>query len=116
MAIVIASGTTLSLTTGSKSADQVTGSNQYIGKGTVQLAVKASAAAATGIRATLKVGGIALVDDQLVPFAGATGALSINDNMLISQMVGGGRAELTFRNDSAGTLTVDYALMFTPGR
>jgi len=116
MAIVIASGTTLSLTTGSKSADQVTGSNQYIGRGRIQMAVKASAAAATGIRATLKVAGIALVDDQLVPFAGTTGTLTVQDNMLIDQMVGGGRVELTFRNDSAGTLTVDYAVLFTPGK
>lgn len=116
MAIVVASANTLSLTTGAKSAEQVTGDNQYIQKGRIQLVVKASAAAATGIRATLTVGGIPLMNDQIVPFAGSTGSLSINDNMVLDQMVGGGRVGLTFRNDSAGTLTTDYLLLFTPGK
>lgn len=114
MAINVASGTTLSLTTGLKSADQVTGRNQYIGKGRIQFVARASAAAATGIRATLNVGGVALMEDQLVPFAGATGGLSIKDHMVIDQSVAGGRVELFFRNDSAGTLTVDYLVLFTP--
>jgi len=114
MAIVVASGTTLSLTTGLKSADQVTGRNQYVGKGRLQFAAKGSAAAATGIRATVNVGGVALIDDQLVPWAGTTGTLSINDNMIIDQVVAGGRVEVFFRNDSAGTLTVDFICQFTP--
>jgi len=116
MAIVVASQNTLSLTTGTKSAEQVSGDNQYVGRGRIQLVCKASAAAITGIRATLTVGGIPLVNDQYIPFAGTTGTLSVNDNMLLDQMVGGGRVGLTFRNDSAGTLTVDYVLMFTPGK
>jgi len=116
MAIVVASATTLSLTTGSKSAEQVSGDNQYVGKGRIQFIAKASAAAATGIRASLSVGGIPLINDQLVPFAGTTGTLSVNDNMVLDQMVAGGRVGLTFRNDSAGTLTVDYLVLFTPGR
>jgi len=116
MAIVVASGTTLSLTTGLKSAELVTGDNQYVGKGTITFAAKASAAAATGIRATLSVGGVPLINDQLLPWAGTTGTLSINDNTVLSQMVAGGRVGLTFRNDSAGTLTVDYLVQFTPGK
>jgi len=40
--------------------------------------------------------------------------MSTNDHMILDQMVSGGRAELTFRNDSAGTLTTDYVLLFTP--
>jgi hypothetical protein len=114
MAITVASANTVSLTTGLKTADQVTGRNQYVGKGRIQLIAKASAAAATGIRCTLNVGGVALIDDQYVSFAGATGSLSIRDNMMIDQIVSGGRVELFFRNDSAGTLTVDYNLLFTP--
>lgn len=114
MAIVVASGTTLSLTTGLKSADQVTGRNQYVGKGRLQLVARASAAAATGIRATLNCGGVALMEDQMVPYAGTTGALSVRDHMVVDQAVAGGRVELFFRNDSAGTLTVDYLLLFTP--
>lgn len=115
MAVTVAAQNTLSLTTGSKSAEQVTGTYQYIPRGTLQLFAKQSAAAATGIRCTLQVAGTPLVDDAYVPFAGATGSLSVNDNQLISQKVGGGRVSLTFRNDSAGTLTVDYLLVFTPG-
>lgn len=114
MALVVASGTTLSLLTGVKSADQVLGTNQYQNRGRIQLFCKASAAAATGIRVTLKVAGVPLVDDQLIPFAGATGLLSVNDNGIIDQNVAGGRVELTFRNDSAGTLTVDYLCLYTP--
>jgi len=116
MAIVVASSTTLSLATGVKSAEQVSGDNQYVQRGRIQFAAKAQTAAATGIRATLTVGGVPLVNDQLVPFAGSTGTLSINDNMIVDQMVAGGRVGLTFRNDSAGTLTVDYWLGFTPGK
>lgn len=114
MAIVVASGTTLSLTTGLKSADQVSGRNQYVGKGRIQLIARESAAAATGIRCTLNVGGVALIDDQMTPYAGTTGALSVKDHMVIDQVVAGGRVELFFRNDSGGTLTVDYLLLFTP--
>jgi len=114
MAIVVSSGVALSLATGVKSSDQVSGRNQYVGKGRIQLAARGSAAAATGIRATLNVGGVALIDDQLVPYAGTAGALSIRDHMVVDQMVAGGRVELFFRNDSAGTLTVDYTVLFTP--
>jgi hypothetical protein len=114
MAIVVASANTLSLTAGLKSADQVTGRNQYVGKGKLQVIARASAAAATGIRCTVNVGGVALIDDQYIPYAGATGGLSVRDNMIIDQMVAGGRVECFFRNDSAGTLTVDYLVLFTP--
>jgi len=114
MAIVVASGTTLSVGAGAKSDDQVTGRNQYLGKGRLQLIAAASAAAATGIHVTLNVGGVSLMDDQLIPYKATTGEMSAKDHMLIDQMVGGGRAELFFRNDSGGALTVDYLLLFTP--
>lgn len=81
---------------------QVSGRNQYVGRGKLQFAARGSAAAATGIRATLNCGGIALMDDQLVTYAGTAGALSIRDHMLVDQSVAGGRVELFFRNDSAG--------------
>jgi len=113
MALLVASSTTLSLATGVKSAEQVSGRNQYVTKGRIQLLARASAAAATGIRATLSVGGVPLMDDQLVPFAGTTGAMT-NEHIVIDQTVSGGFVSLTFRNDSAGTLTVDYAVLFTP--
>lgn len=114
MAITVAAANTVSLTAGLKTADQVTGRNQYVGKGKIQLIARSSAAAATGIKCTLNVGGVALMDDNYIPYAGATGGLSVRDNMVIDQVVAGGRVELFFRNDSAGTLTVDYLLLFTP--
>jgi len=114
MAIVVASGVALSLTTGLKSADQVTGRNQYVGKGRIQVIARGSAAASTGIRQTVNVGGVALIDDQLVPYTGTAGALSVRDHMIIDQVVAGGRVECFFRNDSAGTLTVDFMILFTP--
>lgn len=114
MAIVVASGITYSQAANSKSSDLVTGRNQYVGKGRIQLVCKASAAAATGMLATLNVGGVALIDDQRIPFAGTTGTMSTNDNTLVDQMVSGGRVEFFLRNDSAGALTTDYTIYFTP--
>lgn len=114
MAINVASGTTLSLLTGAKSPDQITGRNQYVNKGRIQFFAKASVVTALGIRATLNVGGVALMDDQLVPYSGATGLLDVSANGMIDQVVSGGRVELFFRNDSAGTLTVDFLVLFTP--
>jgi len=114
MAIVVASGTTVSTAAGAKSADLITGRNQYVGKGRIQVAVKASAAAATGMLATLNVGGVSLVDDQLIPFAGTTGTLSVKDNMVLDQVVAGGRVEFYLRNNSGGALTTDYLILFTP--
>ncbi len=114
MAIVVASGCTYSQAQNSKSADLVTGRNQYIGKGRIQLFAKASAAAATGMLVTLNVGGVALVDDNRIPYAGTTGTLSTNDNNILDQVVAGGRVELFLRNDSGGALTTDYLITFTP--
>jgi hypothetical protein len=114
MAIVVASGTTVSTAAGAKSADLVTGRNQYVGKGKLQVVARGSAAAATGMRMTVNVGGIALIDDQLIPYTGTTGAMSVRDHMLIDQMVAGGRVECFLRNDSAGALTTDYLILFTP--
>lgn len=114
MAIVVSSGTTVSTAANTKSADLVTGRNQYIGKGRLQLAARGSAAAATGMRATLNVGGVALIDDQLIPWAGTTGALSVFDHMVIDQVVAGGRVEFFLRNDSGGALTTDFVILFTP--
>jgi len=114
MAIVVASGLTLSTAANTKTADLVTGRNQYVGKGRLQLVIKSSVAAATGMLCTLNVGGVALADDSRVPFTGTTGTMSINDNVLIDQVVSGGRVEFFLRNDSAGALTTDYTIYFTP--
>jgi hypothetical protein len=111
MATVIVSAIALSLTTGLKSADQVSGTYQFIPKSKITLAARGSAA---GMTCSLLVNGIAVVNDQPVAYFGTSGAMSINDHIMASQAVGGGRVELYFRNPTGGTLTVDYWLAFDP--
>ncbi len=111
MAILVASGVTISTAANTKSADLITGRNQYIGKGRLQLVARGSAA---GMNATLNVGGVALQDDLPIQCFGATGGLSVNDHVVVDQVVAGGRVEFFLRNTTGGALTVDYAIYFTP--
>jgi len=111
MAILVASGVTTSTAANTKSADLVSGRNQYVGKGRIQLVARGSAA---GMNVTLNVGGVALADDLAIPYFGATGALSVKDHVVIDQIVAGGRVEMFIRNTSGGALTTDYAIYFTP--
>ena len=94
-----------------RTADLVTGQYQFVGKGKITLVARGSAA---GMNATVSVGGIALIDDQAIPSFGATGGLSSNDHVVVSQMMNGGRVQLFLRNTSGGALTTDYALYFDP--
>jgi len=111
MAVTIVSGIS---TPGAntKTADLVSGTYQFVGKGKVTVIAKSSA---TGILATCLVGGIALVNDQMISFTGTAGTVSVNDNIVASQMVNGGRVEFYLRNNTAtaGT-TCDYLLLFDP--
>ena len=111
MAIVVTSNTAVSTAANTKSADQVSGRNQYVGKGRIQLIAKGSA---IGMNITLNVGGVALMDDNVIPFTGTAGTVSIKDNMLIDQVVAGGRVELFLRNTTGGALTTDYIVLFSP--
>jgi hypothetical protein len=111
MAILVASGVTISTGANAKSADLISGRNQYIGKGRLQLVARGSA---VGMNATLNVGGVALMDDSAIPFFGATGSLSNQDHIVIDQVVAGGRIELFLRNTTGGALTTDYGVYFTP--
>lgn len=111
MAIPVANDVTYSVAANTKSSDLVEGRNQYVGKGKIHLFAKGSAA---GMNVTVNVGGVSLVDDQPIPFFGATGSLSSKDNVVIDQVVAGGRVEMFLRNTSGGALTTDFQLMFTP--
>jgi hypothetical protein len=111
MAIVVASGTAVSTAANTKSGDQVSGTYQFIGKGKITLVAKGSA---TGMNVSCLVGGIALVNDQAVPYTGTAGTISVNDNIMTSQIMGGGRVELYLRNTTGGALTTDYLLLFEP--
>jgi len=111
MAIVVASGLS---TPGAntKTADLVTGTFQTVGKGRVTLVAKGSAA---GINAALIVGGIGMINDLPVMSYGTAGTISVNDNVLCSQVMAGGKIELFLRNTTAtaGT-TCDYLVLFEP--
>ena len=64
MAVVVASGTAVSTAANTKSADQVSGTYQFLGRGKVTLVAKGSA---TGMYLTCLIGGVALINDQPVP-------------------------------------------------
>lgn len=111
MAIVVASNNSLSTAANTKTSDLVTGRNQYVGKGRIQLFARGSA---TGMNIVLNVGGVALVDDTPIPYFGAAGALDVNAHGIVDQVVAGGRVELFLRNTTVGALTTDYLVLFTP--
>lgn len=111
MALLIASGTTIAVSANTKSADQVSGQYQYVGKGKFTLVALSSI---TGLSCTCAVGGINLINDLPLPFFGSTGGMSIADNTVISQVMNGGRVELFFRETAGGSPTVDYQLLFEP--
>jgi len=94
-----------------KTANLITGRNQFLSKGRLQVYARGSA---IGMNITVSVGGVALMDDLAVPSIGTTGGLSTNDNAVIDQVVAGGVAELYLRNTTAGALTMDYIVTFTP--
>jgi hypothetical protein len=107
--IVVASGTALSVSANAVSAEQVSGTYQIVPGGTVVLVTKGSA---TGLNVSLTVGGVPLCVDAPIPYTGTAGTISINDNVMVSQPVAGGKCELKFRNTTGGALTADYLLLF----
>jgi len=109
--VYISSKTALSVGANTKSADQITGQYQFIGKGNLNFYGLASAA---GLKATLKVNGVSIIDDEDLIMFGTSGTLKKIDNEVVSQIVAGGRVELFFRNTTSGALTVDYILEYTP--
>lgn len=111
MAIVVASGTAVSTAANTKSADQVSGQYQYVGKGKFTLIALGSA---TGMNLTCNVGGISLIDDQAIPFTGTAGTIDASAHVICSQVMNGGRVELFLRNTTGGALTTDYLLYFEP--
>ena len=111
MAVVVASTSALSVAANAKSADQVSGQYQYVGKGKFTLIGRASA---TGLNVTCQVGGIALVNDQVIPYTGTAGAIDASAHIVTSQVMPGGRVELTFRNTTGAAITADSVLYFEP--
>jgi len=111
MAIVVGSAVTLSTAANTKTADLISGQYQFVGKGTVTVVARGSAA---GMNISCAVGGVALVNDMAIPYFGATGGLSLKDHIVLSQKMNGGRIELYLRNTSGGALTTDFCVLFEP--
>lgn len=111
MAVVVATGVS---TPGAntKTADLISGQYQFVGRGKLTLIAKGSAA---GISATIAVGGITLCNDLAIVYFGTSGTMSVQDNIITSQIVNGGKIELYLRNTTAtaGT-TCDYMVLFEP--
>lgn len=103
--VVVVAKMALSLTTGTTSADQITGTYQFVPKGIVKLYALGSA---TGLTMTMLNNGMSLINAQAIPFFGTTGTLKKLDNEVFSQAVNPGRLELYFQNPTGGTLTVDF--------
>jgi hypothetical protein len=111
--IVVNSQTALSTAANTKTSDLVSGTYQFVGKGTISIAARGSA---TGMNITVLVGGVAMVNDQPIPYTGTAGALSIRDHVIAEQLMAGGRVEVYLRNTTGGALTTDLLVSFTPGR
>jgi len=111
MAVRVASTSALSVAANAKSAEQVSGQYEFVGRGVFTLIAKSSA---TGLNASASVGGIALVDDGAIPYTGTAGTLDASANVIASQVLNGGRVSLTFRNTTAGAITADSIVLFEP--
>ena len=111
MALVVASGTAVSIIANTKSADQVSGQYQHVGRGKFTLV---SLGSATGMNIDCRVGGISLVADQSIPYTGTAGGIDASAHIMANQVLNGGRVELFLRNTTGGTLTTDYILFFEP--
>jgi len=103
--IPIATGNTVALTT-ADSADQIQGTYQYIGIGTLHLYARGSLAS---VLVNLFVDGKQICRRLAVPFFGTTGALDTSAHLVTSARTAGGRVELNFAA-TTGTPTVDYIL------
>jgi len=111
MAIVISTGSATSLAANTKSADRVSGQYQHVGPGRFTLVCLASA---TGMNVQCSVGGINLVNDEVIPFTGSAGTIDTSAHVMASQVLNGGRVELFFRNSTGGSVTTDHQLLFEP--
>jgi len=111
MAIVIGSDIALSVGAYTKSANLITGRNQFLQKGRIVVCVFPSA---VGMNLSLSIGGVPLCDDQKISWHGTTGSMIPKDHVVVDQVIAGGTAEMYLRNTTVGALTNDYIIYFTP--
>lgn len=109
--VIAASGQALSVAANSTSTNQITNPAFLMtGAGTYTLFAKATA---VGMTSTFKHGGFPVADAAQLLNVGATGSLSLRDNLVFSTQIRGGMManELKFTNTTGGALTVDFAFM-----
>lgn len=113
MGIVIASGTAVSTAANTKSADQITGTYQFVPfDASISVAARGSA---TGMNLLMFVDGQAVINDLAIPYTGTAGAISQVDHAIASIPVSAGsRVEFFLRNTTGGALTTDYILFAEP--
>lgn len=83
---------------------------EFLG-GPAALVVSATGSA-TGLRATLLVAGVSLINDQAIGLQNRFPL--IPDDVLTQERVPGGRMVLTFRNGTAGALTAFWRIDLSP--
>jgi len=109
--VYVKSGSATSVAANGKSIDQITGQYQFIGKGMLNFYALPTA---VGIKASLKVNGISVIDDEDLIMFGSAGTLKKIDNLVANQNVAGGRVELFFRNVTGAAISIDWILEYTP--
>lgn len=105
--VVVVAKMALSVAAGATSADQVTGTYQFVKKGIIKFYALGSA---TGLTYSLLNNGMAIANQQAVPWFGTTGTMKKLDNEVLTQAINEGRMELYFQNPTGGALTVDFIL------
>ena len=103
--VVVVSKMALSTAAGATSADQISGTYQFVPKGILRVYALGSA---TGLLMTVLNNGQTLMNNQAIPFFGATGGLKKFDNMVFEQAVNSGRIEFYLTNPTGGALTCDF--------
>jgi hypothetical protein len=103
--VVVVAKMALSVGAGLTSADQISGTYQFVPKGVLTVYGLGSA---TGLTMSCLNNGMSLMNAQAIPFFGTTGTLKKFDHMIFQQAVNQGRIELYFQNPTGGALTIDF--------
>jgi len=111
MAVIISSSSATSLAANTKSADQVSGQFQHVGRGRFTLVALTNV---TGMNVECRIGGVTIAADQAIPFTGTAGTIDVSAHTITAQTLAGGRVELFFRNTTGGAITFDHLLLFEP--
>lgn len=113
MGVIITAGTAVSVAANTKSADQVSGTYQFMPYDSV--IVIYCRGSATGMNIQLFIAGAAVLNDQPVPWTGTAGAITRKDHEMASfPAPAGSRVELYLRNTTGGALTTDFLLEAEP--